>query len=178
MIEENSLCKLLNIKYPIIQAGMGGGHTTPELVSAVSNAGGLGVLGAVRMTPDQLLTTIKKIKEKTIKPFGVNIWIGPSIINNKNQDERSVQQFLNDKIRKPLDIPLKPEISYERQETKNQNNIQNSSFEYKYNEQIKIILEEEVPVASFAMGDPVKYVDKIHAKGIKVMSMVTNVKDA
>jgi nitronate monooxygenase len=179
MIEENSLCKLLNIKHPIIQAGMGGGHTTPELVSAVSNAGGLGVLGAVRMTSDQLLTTIKKIKEKTMEPFGVNIWIGPSIINNKNQNERSVQQFLNDKIRKPLDIPLKHEISDERQETnKNQNNIQNSSFESKYNEQIKIILEEEVPVASFAMGDPVKYIDKIHAKGIKVMSMVTNVEDA
>jgi nitronate monooxygenase len=65
MIEDNSLCKLLGIRYPIIQAGMGGGHTTPELVSAVSNAGGLGVLGAVRMAPDQLLTTIKKIKEKT-----------------------------------------------------------------------------------------------------------------
>ena len=52
MIEENSLCKLLNIKYPIIQAGMGGGHTTPELVSAASNADGLGVLGAVRMNPN------------------------------------------------------------------------------------------------------------------------------
>ena len=49
-----------------------------------------------------------------MKPFGVNIWIGPSIINNKNQNERSVQQFLNDKIRKPLDIPLKHEISDER----------------------------------------------------------------
>ena len=44
------------------------------------------------------------------------------------------------------------------------NNIQNSSFESKYNEQIKIMVEEEVPVASFAMGDPVKYIDKIHAK--------------
>jgi nitronate monooxygenase len=175
MIEDNSLCKLLDIKYPIIQAGMGGGHTTPELVSAVSNAGGLGVLGAVRMNPDQLLTAIRKIKEKTTKPFGINIWIGPSIINNKNQGERSVQQFLNEKIRKPLDIPLKHEISDEIQET---NKNQNSSFESKYNEQIKIILEEEVPVASFAMGDPVKYLDKIHAKGIKVMSMVTNVQDA
>ena len=179
MIEDNSLCKLLGIRYPIIQAGMGGGHTTPDLVSAVSNAGGLGVLGAVRMNPKQLLTAIKKIKEKTTKPFGVNIWIGPSIINNNNQDGRSVQQFLNDKIRKPLDIPLKPEISDERQEAnKNQNDVQTSTFESKYNEQIKIILEEEVPVASFAMGDPVKYIDKIHAKGIKVMSMVTNVHDA
>ena len=66
----------------------------------------------------------------------------------------------------------------DRRTNKNQNNIQNSTFESKYNEQIKIILEEEVPVASFAMGDPVKYIDKIHAKGIKVMSMVTNVEDA
>ena len=60
MIEENSLCKLLGIRYPIVQTGMGGGHTTPDLVSAVSNAGGLGVLGAVRMNPEQLLTAINK----------------------------------------------------------------------------------------------------------------------
>jgi nitronate monooxygenase len=45
-------------------------------------------------------------------------------------------------------------------------------------EQIQIILEENVPVASFAMGDPVKFIDKIHSKDTKVMSMVTNVEDA
>ena len=178
MVTTNSLCKLLDIKYPIIQAGMAG-QTTAELVAAVSNAGGLGILGATRMTPDQILEIIKKIKKNTVKPFGVNLWIGPSIINNKNKDERSVQQFLNEKIRKPLDIPLKPEISDEKQEFNNtQNNYQNLPFESKYNEQIKIILEEDVPVTSFAMGDPVKYIDKIHSNGIKVMSMVTNVEDA
>lgn len=42
----NKLCEKLCIKYPIIQAGMAGGPTTPELVSAVSNAGGLGILAA------------------------------------------------------------------------------------------------------------------------------------
>jgi nitronate monooxygenase len=41
----NPLCEMLNIRYPIIQAGMAG-QTTPELVAAVSNAGGLGILGA------------------------------------------------------------------------------------------------------------------------------------
>jgi nitronate monooxygenase len=178
MVTTNSLCKLLNIKYPIIQAGMAG-QTTAELVAAVSNAGGLGILGATRMTPDQLLETIKKIKEKTVKPFGVNLWIGPSIINNKNQDEKPVREFLNEKIRKPFSIPLKPEIPDERQGSNTANNsIQNSSFESKYNEQIKIIVEEGVPVASFVMGDPVKFIDKIHSKGINVMSMVTNVEDA
>jgi nitronate monooxygenase len=177
MVTTNSLCNLLDIKYPIIQAGMAG-QTTAELVAAVSNAGGLGILGATRMTPDQLVTTIKKIKKNTVKPFGVNLWIGPLISNSENK-ERSVQQFLNDKIRKPLDIPLKIEISDEKQESKKtQNNFQNLSFESKYNEQLKIILEEDVPIASFVMGDPVKYIDKIHSRGIKVMSMVTNVDDA
>ncbi len=89
-----------------------------------------------------------------------------------------MRQFLNEKIRKLLDIPLKPENFDKSQEFSTTPGIHNLSFEAKYDEQVKIILEEDVPVASFAMGDPVKYVDKIHSKGIKVMSMVTNVRDA
>jgi len=58
----NSLCEILGIKYPVIQAGMVGGATTLELVSAVSNAGGLDVLAASRLTPNQLKEAILKIK--------------------------------------------------------------------------------------------------------------------
>jgi nitronate monooxygenase len=82
------------------------GQTTAELVGAVSNAGGLGILGATRMTADQLLTTIKKIKKITVKPYGINLWSGP-LENNNNQGMASVQQFLNEKFRKSLNIPLK-----------------------------------------------------------------------
>jgi nitronate monooxygenase len=64
----NKLCEKLGIKYPIIQAGMAGGATTPELVSAVSNAGGLGILAASRLTPTQLKEAILKIKSKTQNP--------------------------------------------------------------------------------------------------------------
>ena len=49
----NPLCKVLNIRYPFIQAGIRG-FTTLELVAAVSNAGGLGILGAARMTSEQI----------------------------------------------------------------------------------------------------------------------------
>jgi nitronate monooxygenase len=73
---ENPLCKLLSISYPIVQAGMAG-QTTPELVAAVSNAGGLGILGATRMTPEKLLDAVRKIKMITTKPYGVNLWLGP-----------------------------------------------------------------------------------------------------
>jgi hypothetical protein len=66
------LCDLLHIRYPIIQAGMAGGFTTPELIAAVSNAGALGVLGASRLTPEQTRNQIRRIKTLTNQPFGVN----------------------------------------------------------------------------------------------------------
>ena len=56
------IIELLKITIPIIQAPMAGGATTPELVAEVSNAGGLGSLGAGYMTADEIKTTIKKIK--------------------------------------------------------------------------------------------------------------------
>ncbi len=68
----NRIKELLNIKYPIIQAGMIW-CSGWELASAVSNSGGLGLIGSGSMTPDILLEHIKKCKAATDKPFGVNI---------------------------------------------------------------------------------------------------------
>jgi NAD(P)H-dependent flavin oxidoreductase YrpB (nitropropane dioxygenase family) len=54
------LCDLLGIRYPIVQALMAGGWTTPELVSEVSNAGGLGVLAGARVAPERLREEIRE----------------------------------------------------------------------------------------------------------------------
>lgn len=70
----SDLCKLLDIEYPILQGGMAW-IGTAELVSAVSNAGGLGVIGAGHMPPDALRNEIQKAKSLTKKPFGVNIML-------------------------------------------------------------------------------------------------------
>lgn len=67
-----SICKLYNITYPIIQAGMIW-CSGWKLASAVSNAGGLGLIGAGSMYPDMLENHILKCKDATTKPFGVNI---------------------------------------------------------------------------------------------------------
>ncbi len=69
---ENRICQLLNIQYPIIQAGMIW-CSGWELASAVSNAGGLGILGAGSMYPEVLDQQILKCKSATNKPFGVNL---------------------------------------------------------------------------------------------------------
>ena len=74
MFENNVICKLLNIKYPIFQGGMAWIGTS-ELASAVSNAGGLGIIGAGHMPPDALRSEIHKVKERTDKPFGVNVML-------------------------------------------------------------------------------------------------------
>ncbi len=69
-----SICDLLGIKYPILQGGMAW-VATAELAAAVSNAGGLGIIGAGNAPGDFVRNEIKKAKQLTDKPFGVNIML-------------------------------------------------------------------------------------------------------
>ena len=68
----NRITELFNIKYPIIQGGMIWASGW-KLASAVSNAGGLGLIGSGSMYPEVLREHIQKCKKATDKPFGVNI---------------------------------------------------------------------------------------------------------
>jgi len=70
----SKICRLLNIDYPILQGGMAW-VATAELATSVSNAGGLGLIGAGDMPPDLLRAEIRKAKALTTKPFGVNIML-------------------------------------------------------------------------------------------------------
>ncbi|MBF0693494.1 MAG: DUF561 domain-containing protein [Flavobacterium sp.] len=87
----NSISKLLNVKYPIIQGGMiwNSGY---KLASAVSNAGGFGIIGAGSMYPDVLREHIKKCKIATDKPFGVNV---PMLYPNV---EEIIQIIIEEKV--------------------------------------------------------------------------------
>ncbi|MDQ3812698.1 MAG: nitronate monooxygenase [Armatimonadota bacterium] len=155
------LCDLLGIRYPIIQAGMAGGPTTPELVAAVSNAGGLGILGAARMPLNALRAAIRAIKAQTDRPFGVNFLLAPP--ESTEQDVATIQRFL-DRFRQALHLPpgqtdlaLPPSI---------------------LPDQIQIVFEERVPVLSIGLGDPTPLVVPSHQAGCQVMAMVTTVAEA
>lgn len=71
---KNSICDVLGIKYPILQGGMAW-VATAELAAAVSNAGGLGIIGAGNAPGDYVRSEIRKAKKLTDKPFGVNIML-------------------------------------------------------------------------------------------------------
>lgn len=160
---ENKVTQVLNIKYPIIQAGMAGGITTPELVAAVSNSGSLGNLGAGYMSPDQMRESIRKIKQLTDKPFGVNLFI-PETPEVTEEEINKANEWLRP-FREELNLP-------EESEVKKPNAML-------FEEQIKIIIEEGVPVCSFTFGLPSKEtVQKLRKENIVVIGTATTVKEA
>ena len=72
----NPLLAALGVEHPIICAPMGGGPSTPELVAAVCNAGGLGTLAGAYLEPPQIRAAIRSTRELTSRPFAVNLFAG------------------------------------------------------------------------------------------------------
>ncbi len=134
---ETKLTRKLKVQYPLIQAPMAGGPTTPELVAAVSNAGGMGSLGAGYLSPDQIRIAIKEIRRLTDRPFGVNLFVFEEP-NPLNDDIEGMNDYLN-KYRAELGIASSPPIPQLAE-----------SFE----EQVNVLLEEDIPVFSFTFGIP------------------------
>lgn len=158
------LCGLLRIRYPIIQAGMAGGITTPELVASVSNAGALGILGASRLTPEQTRDQIHRIKTLTNQPFGVNLVIAPPEPNV--HEVQKVQKIL-DQFRQELDLPLREEGASEV-----------ALPPSRISEQLGVVFEEKVPAVSFGLGDSTRFASEAHEIGAKVIAMITTVDEA
>ncbi|WP_242144140.1 MULTISPECIES: nitronate monooxygenase family protein [unclassified Bacillus cereus group] len=155
------MCELLNIKYPIILAGMAGGPTTVDLIVSVSEAGGLGTLGAAYMKPEDIRSTIKEIRLRTDKPFGVNLFC--TNMNDNLKGLQRVQEVLN-KMR------FKLEIDQEVLEVKTPQ---------LFNEQIQVLIEEKVPIISTAFGlMPLKWMQLAKNNGSKIITMVTTVDEA
>ena len=81
---KTDICDLLGIEYPIFQGGMAW-LGTAELAAAVSEGGGLGIIGAGHMPPDVFRNEIHKLKERTNKPFGCNIMLMSPLVKEVMQ---------------------------------------------------------------------------------------------
>src|SRR5699024_1191223 len=144
------------------QAGMAGGVTTPELVAAVSNAGGLGTLGAGYMQAEQMRDAIRNIKQRTNRPFGVNVFI-PEIPEVSEQTIEQANEWLRP-FREELHLP-QPESG-----------MPSTSI---LEEQLEVIIEEQVPVCSFTFGVPRKeWIGRLKNENITVIGTATTVKEA
>ena len=104
------LCEQLNIDFPVILAGMGTA-SGPDLTAAVSNAGGLGVLGCTGQTPEEMRGNIRRTRELTDRAFGVDIILPAQmdheaitwaeIIEKIPQEHRDYVKTLQDELNLP-----------------------------------------------------------------------------
>lgn len=164
---KNEITELLKIRYPIIQAPMAGGITTSKLVAAVSNSGGLGMIGAGYLAPAQTREQIREINELTSNPFGINLFV-PSEFKIIENEIQSANQSLNP-IRRQLNLPLKNSI-----EVPNFTNLLETFIE-----QITVVIEEKVPICSFTFGIPSKEViAKLKQANILLIGTATTVAEA
>ncbi len=97
---------ILGIKYPIIQAPMAGGATTPELVAAVSNAGALGSLAAATLSPAAIADGVQRVRALTSQPFNVNLFILDE--PTPDQTELAAAQARLNPFRTALGLPAAP----------------------------------------------------------------------
>jgi len=95
------MTEMFGIEHPIMLAGMNW-ITEPKLVSAVCNAGGLGILATARCTPQETRENIRQIREMTDKPFGINqILVGPGATENIEIAIEEKVPFINYSLGKP-----------------------------------------------------------------------------
>lgn len=176
------LCDLLGIEYPIVLAGMAE-HAGVELTAAVSEAGGLGVLGALPMTPDQLDESIREIKKRTSKPFGVDS-IAPlglvesdepidlrALLSEDSGDLARIRDYIADLGRRMgIKVPYGIKLG-----------VNNQGFNWSpgmTKKQLEVIYEHKVPVFAAGLGSPEFMIEEAHRRGMKVMGVVGTTRQA
>jgi nitronate monooxygenase len=133
--------EILGIQYPILQGPFGGNLSSVELVTTVSNAGGLGGYGAYTLSPQEIVDVDKQIKAATNKPYNINLWvsdtdaIGGTILDD--QFKRAQQLFKPYFDELGIEIPGKP-----------------APFQSRFENQVEVILHQKPPVFSFMFGVP------------------------
>lgn len=186
-ILKTPVCDLLGIEYPILLAGMGNaaaimpddspvGASSPELVAAVSNAGGLGVLGAASTPPDIMREHIHYIQKTTDKPFGVDL-ILPTNTAGTDGDPATQKSQIPEEYRQAL-RELKQEFGLpdiEAPAIPGQNLLLSKEV---IDEKIEILFEEHVPVFAVGLGSPGPYVERARETGMKIIAVIGNTKTA
>src|SRR5215212_11779663 len=155
----------LGIKYPIIQGPLGG-FSSQQLTAAVSNFGGLGSFGAHGLAPIAIKDVIAELRSMTDKPFAMNLWVSMEDEGAKASDEAAFKRSL---------ATIGPHIQ-------SLGGALPSFAPYspmKFDEQVRVLLDANVPAFSFIFGIPPKEIlDECRAKGIVTIGTATTPDEA
>jgi nitronate monooxygenase len=156
-----SLCERIGIEVPIIQAPMAGSGT-PELVAAVSDAGGLGMIGAAYLTPALLSDEIAAVRRLTDRPFGVNLFAGGRAESYDIDAGGAISIVTPFYEALELAVPDPPSFTGDP-----------------FASQLEVVLEAEIPVFSFTFGIPASTaLQRLRERGTFVIGTATTVAEA
>lgn len=156
-----AVTELFGIELPIVGGPMGG-VAGPELVSAVSQAGGLGLLGHANLDPAEVRAQIRHTKALTARPFGIGLLFPSGRAPRDNDDRPPLPDFLEQFIG-PEGLAPVPSSSYSHELAE---------------ERLAIAIEEGVAVLSLGLGAPEAVVARAKSAGMKVISLVGSRKAA
>lgn len=166
MWNKTKFTKLLGIDHPIVQGPFGGGLSSVQLTSTVSNAGGLGSFGGQPFSAKEIIETCNEIRKLTNKPFNINLWVNDRDANLATFDDDDYNKLTQ--LFKPyfneigLAIPEKP-----------------TDLGAKFEEQIEAIYEVKPAIFSFVYGIPSPDIlENCRRFGIKTVGTATTVDEA
>jgi nitronate monooxygenase len=177
------VCDLLGIELPILLAGMGQA-ATPALAAAVSNAGGLGVLGAAVCSPARLRRWIHETRQLTSRPFGVDTLLPASVRRGPPAGASTPQERLpgarafaeefmqREGLERPAREALLRHAGLEPEDLGGPRLFSQEFFEA----QLEVVIEERVPLYAAGLGNPGPWIERLHAGGTRVLSVVGSVK--
>lgn len=162
MTASADLLRILKFQHPIIQAPLAGGGDTPELVAAVSNAGGLGFIGAAYLSPEQIVQMARAVKSQTTRPFGINLFAPSAPAAPSISPDVAMQRVAPYFAELGLPAPTLP-----------------SSPSFTFSDQLAAALETGASVFSFTFGLlPHEAMQSLKQKKIFIMGTATTVNEA
>lgn len=166
MWNSNQLTRTLGIQYPLIQGPFGGGLSTVELLTTVSNAGGLGSYGAHSLSPEAIQKLVFDIRQRTENPFAINLWVSDHDKGGLELNQTDFDQII------PLFQPWYDQLGIEPPAFPNR-------YTERFEEQIEALLEAAPPVFSFVFGIPdPALLDRCRQKGIRTLGAATTPDEA
>ena len=160
-MERHPLCQRLGLKHPIIKAPMAGGADSPQLIAAVGNAGGMGMIGAAYLRPEQLHNDITTLQGLSDKPFGINLFV-PESIPPRPVPDAAIAALTPLCAAANLAPPQLPK-----------------QLEYPYDALLEIALSSGASALSFTFGlPPTDSMKKARQAGMQVFGTATNLAEA
>jgi len=151
----------LSLTHPIIQAPMAGGGDTPELVAAVSNAGGMGSIGAAYLTPESIAQAAQSVRLLSDRPFAINIF-APMPLPERPDPGPALDRVTPFYSELGLDPPAAPEPPADG-----------------FDDLLAACLATDASVFSFTFGvPPAAAIDAIKARGMMLLGTATSVEEA